>query len=77
MTRYPNRIDPLLQALGELWRRYPDLRFGQMVVCAADVGGADLPQCLSSVPEWNRLFVIEDDALLRGIETMLSYPVQK
>ena len=27
--RDPNRIDPLLEKLGEAWKLHPDLRFGQ------------------------------------------------
>lgn len=30
--RNPNRIDELLQILGEYWHRNPDLRLGQIVV---------------------------------------------
>lgn len=27
--RDPARIDPLLEKLGEAWKKYPDMRFGQ------------------------------------------------
>ena len=27
-----NRIDPFLQKLGEVWKKSPDLRFGQLVM---------------------------------------------
>jgi len=27
-----NRIDPLLAKLGEVWKQYPDLRFGQFII---------------------------------------------
>ena len=27
-----NRIDPLLSKLGEVWKQYPDLRFGQFII---------------------------------------------
>lgn len=29
--RDPARIDPLLEKLGEAWKKYPDMRFGQFV----------------------------------------------
>ena len=29
--RDPNRIDPLLDKLGEAWKIHPDLRFGQFM----------------------------------------------
>jgi hypothetical protein len=29
--RNPDRIDPFLNQLGELWKKYPDLRFGQLI----------------------------------------------
>ena len=27
-----NRIDPLLAKLGEFWKQYPDMRFGQLII---------------------------------------------
>lgn len=32
--RDPNRITPMLQLLGALWRKNPDLRLGQLVFYA-------------------------------------------
>ena len=29
--RSPERIDPFLQNLAKLWKKYPDLRFGQLI----------------------------------------------
>lgn len=29
--RDPARIDPLLEKLGEAWKKYPDMRFGQFM----------------------------------------------
>jgi hypothetical protein len=53
--RDPDRIDPLLAQLAELWRLSPDLRLGQLLSNAAYlVGGPDLR-------------VIEDDRLLTGL----------
>ncbi len=30
--RDPDRIDPALQLLGEVWKQCPDLRLGQLIV---------------------------------------------
>lgn len=30
--RDPDRIDPFLEALGTLWKKFPDWRFGQLVM---------------------------------------------
>lgn len=30
--RSPERIDPFLQQLGEIWKQAPDLRFGQLIL---------------------------------------------
>lgn len=29
--RDPNRIDSILQDLGEIWKKYPDMRLGQLI----------------------------------------------
>ena len=31
-----NRIDPLLAKLGALWKQYPDMRFGQLIINLLD-----------------------------------------
>lgn len=31
VMRDPNRIEPLLSALGEAWHKWPDQRFGQFI----------------------------------------------
>ena len=54
-----NRIDPLLAKLGELWKLYPDMRFGQLIINLLDNPGKD-PWC------------IEDDAWTEIIETYLK-----
>ena len=50
--RDPQRIDPLIDALRRLWKRYPDMRLGQLLVCAAE----------TSDP-----FNMEDDVMLQKI----------
>lgn len=30
--RNPNRIDGYMERLGEVWKKYPDFRFGQMLI---------------------------------------------
>lgn len=32
MSRDPDRIEPTLKAIEEVWRANPDMRFGQLVV---------------------------------------------
>lgn len=54
-----NRIDPLLSKLGELWKLYPDMRFGQLIINLLDNPGKD-PWC------------IEDDVWMEMIETYLK-----
>ena len=40
--RNPDRIEPFLQKLGELWRYLPDYRFGQLIYRLADELGQDI-----------------------------------
>ena len=55
--RNPARIETILQALGEVWRLYPDMRLGQLVVIAVR---PTLP-----APE---IFSAEDDRVLAGLK---------
>lgn len=52
------RIEPFLAELGELWEKYPDLRFGQLV--------ANLQATISKNPD---LFYTEDDQMLKAIRS--------
>ena len=54
--RDPNRIEPMLAKLAELWKKAPDLRLGQFL--------------LNSVPKEIQLYFIEDEDLLSKLETM-------
>ena len=36
-----NRIDPFLTRLGEFWKQYPDLRFGQIITIIQRYGHID------------------------------------
>jgi len=58
-VRDPKRIDEMLQVLGDLWRRHPDLRLGQIVVMAA----GPFEPC-------PKVFFLEDDAMLRGLRNL-------
>ena len=50
-----NRIDPMLQKIGEIWKQYPDLRLGQLL------------ENISM--EYNSsLFFTEDEDLIRKLE---------
>jgi len=40
--RNPDRIEPFLQKLGELWKYLPDYRFGQLICRLADEIGQDI-----------------------------------
>lgn len=40
--RDPNRIEPFLQKLDELWNYLPDYRFGQLIYRLADELGQDI-----------------------------------
>lgn len=55
--RDPDRIDPLLAKLGELWHRNPDLRLTQLLVSLAHSGEV-MP----------RFFNTEDDVIERAID---------
>lgn len=52
------RIEPFLAELGELWEKYPDLRFGQLV--------ANLQATISKNPD---TFYTEDDQMLKAIRS--------
>lgn len=51
--RNPERIDKVLAAISEVWKRYPDLRFGQLI---------------SNVFSEPTLYFIEDDELIEKIK---------
>lgn len=40
--RNPDRIEPFLQKLGELWHYLPDYRFGQLIYRLANELGQDI-----------------------------------
>lgn len=52
--RDPNRIEPMLEELGRLWKQTPDLRLGQLVVSMALKRDIDA-------------FYIEDDKMFASI----------
>ena len=47
--RDPKRIDVILQEIGASWRKYPDMRLGQLI---------------SNVLEGPSLYYVEDDSLV-------------
>ncbi len=55
--RDPNRIPPIIDALEELWVRFPDFRFGQMV---------------SNIYNKYDLFNAEDDIALKTINDIIE-----
>jgi len=48
--RDKNRIKPFLQKVEEIWLKYPDLRFGQIIYMLADEIGRDI--FFSEEKEW-------------------------
>ena len=56
--RNPNRIEPFLQKLGELWHHLPDYRFGQLICRLADELGQDI-------------FFPEEDVWLEKIDKLI------
>lgn len=59
--RSPDRSDPILAGLRELWLRHPDQRLAQLVV--------NLANPANPAPE---IFYMEDEALLARIEAALA-----
>jgi hypothetical protein len=59
--RDPSRIDAMLTLLGQVWRKSPDLRLGQLVVCAT--------RPAQPCPE---VFHMEDDRLAEGLRELLA-----
>lgn len=61
--RDPKRISKVLERIQKVWERNPDLRLAQLVVNATKMAGhEDASQ--------SRIFNIEDDELLRGIDKL-------
>jgi uncharacterized protein YihD (DUF1040 family) len=58
-VRDPNRIPVILERLRVAWEKHPDLRLGQVI--------ANASECRIS-----RLFYLEDEALIVGIERMVE-----
>ncbi len=54
--RDPARIDPTLEKIGEIWKRSPQLRLGQL-----------LGNCVQSEIKF---YYMEDDVLLEKLEAM-------
>lgn len=55
--RDPHRIDPMVDALRRLWKRYPDMRLGQLVINAAHPSDT---------------YNIEDDVMLQKLNEMFG-----
>lgn len=55
-----NRIDPMLKEIGELWKKHPDLRLGQLI-------------CNTSVyDDTGDIFYWEDEDLMRCVRKSLE-----
>ena len=53
--RDPKRIDVILQEIGAIWRKYPDMRLGQLI---------------GNVLEGPSLYYVEDDSLVKALKDM-------
>ena len=53
-SRNPERISSILAELENTWKRYPDLRLGQLI--------------MDIIPDDNLRFYIEDDKMLEAIK---------
>ncbi len=61
--RDPKRIRPFLDKLAEGWEKYPDLRFGQLV--------------MDIVPDSDRLWNCEEDEFLNRLNSFVSNVEEK
>ncbi|KKM25405.1 hypothetical protein LCGC14_1595380 [marine sediment metagenome] len=63
--RDPDRIDPILKLLGDIWHRHPDLRLCQMISNAADMCHPQprCPECRGS-----DLYYMEDEQIQEGLQ---------
>ena len=59
--RDPNRISEILQKLGDVWTRNPDLRLGQIIVNATMIAK-------QGAVDDRDVFYIKDEDLLMGLE---------
>jgi hypothetical protein len=55
MARDPARIPAVLERLGKLWKRYPQLRLGQLIGNVVE-------------PDSNSLYYVEDEELITRLE---------
>lgn len=60
--RDPERIEPMLALVAEVWRKYPDLRLGQLIDDAAVLA--------SGAGDAVSVFSIEDDVLANGLRRL-------
>ena len=53
--RDPKRIDVILQEIGAIWHKYPDMRLGQLI---------------GNVLDGPSLYYVEDDSLVKALKDM-------
>jgi hypothetical protein len=58
------KSDPLIEAVGELRRMFPDFRFAQLVLAIA---------CSAGAMEAGEVYDVEDDALLAAARHMIEF----
>ena len=59
--RDPDRLDPMLYTIRQIWQRYPDMRLGQLLVNAINPN--------TPCPE---IFHAEDEVLLAKLQGLLQ-----
>jgi hypothetical protein len=77
MTRDPERIGPMLDLLGALWREHPNLRLGQLVCNVAVAADPRTPRATEALGANAGMlsidpFSVEDDAMAAGLLAMTS-----
>lgn len=80
MPRDHNRIKPMLTEIESIWKRSPDLRFGQLINNALSKKAKEWLETRGETPSDeaihkamdNRLFYIEDDELLKAIKELMK-----
>ena len=61
--RDPDRIDPIVDKLRELWKKHPDQRLGQLVENAIRFSPSNKAD----------VFMTEDDVTLKGLDHLLNH----
>jgi hypothetical protein len=61
--RDPKRIPEMMNIVGMIWMKWPDMRLGQIIECAHSLA----LQNMAGSPD---IFMIEDDRLMLGLQLL-------